>query len=119
MRVSVKDLAEFVHRRGDIRYHQQSATLAAEGIARQKSYQADRDESYLREHRVRASFGELAISGRIDATCRPGTSPLPHSCSCATMSFASTSCSFDSSATTTFRPDRVSIFSKRNCNPRR
>ncbi|MCY3620458.1 MAG: ATP-dependent DNA helicase [Gammaproteobacteria bacterium] len=66
MRVSVKDLAEFVHRRGDIRYHQQSATLAAEGIARQKSYQADRDESYLREHRVRASFGELAISGRID-----------------------------------------------------
>ena len=66
MRVSVKDLAEFVHRRGDIRYHEQSATLAAEGIARQKSYQADRDEAYLREHRVSASFGELAISGRID-----------------------------------------------------
>lgn len=66
MRVSVKDLAEFVHRRGDIRHHQQSATLAAEGIARQKSYQKDRDETYLREHRVSASFGELAISGRID-----------------------------------------------------
>lgn len=66
MNVSVKDLAEFVHRRGDIRYHQQSATLAQEGIARQKSYQADRGESYLREHRVSASFGELAISGRID-----------------------------------------------------
>ena len=66
MRVSVKDLAEFVHRRGDIRYHQQSATLAAEGIARQKSYQKDRHETYLREHRVNASFGELAISGRID-----------------------------------------------------
>lgn len=66
MRMSVKDLAEFVHRRGDIRYHEQSATLAAEGIARQKSYQADRGESYLREHRVSASFGELAISGRID-----------------------------------------------------
>ena len=66
MRISVKDLAEFVHRRGDIRYHQQSATLAAEGIARQKSYQADRGESYRREQRVSATFGELAISGRID-----------------------------------------------------
>jgi len=66
MKVSVKDLAEFVHRRGDIRYHEQSATLAAEGIARQKSYQKDRDETYLREHRVSASFGDLAISGRID-----------------------------------------------------
>ena len=66
MRVSVKDLAEFVHRRGDIRYHEQSATLAAEGIARQKSYQADRGESYRREHRVSATFGDLAISGRID-----------------------------------------------------
>ena len=66
MRISVKDLAEFVHRRGDIRYHEQSATLAAEGIARQKSYQADRGESYRREHRVSATFGELSISGRID-----------------------------------------------------
>ena len=66
MRVSVKDLAEFVHRRGDLRYHGQSATLAAEGIARQKSYQADRGESYLPEHRVRATFGELVIGGRID-----------------------------------------------------
>lgn len=66
MRVSVKDLAEFVHRRGDIRYHEQSATLAAEGIARQKSYQTDRGETYRREHRVSASFGELAVSGRID-----------------------------------------------------
>ncbi|MDE0190190.1 MAG: ATP-dependent DNA helicase [Gammaproteobacteria bacterium] len=66
MRISVKELAEFVHRRGDIRYHEQSATLAAEGIARQKSYQANCDEGYLREHRVSASFGELAISGRID-----------------------------------------------------
>ena len=66
MRLSVKDLAEFVHRRGDIRYHEQSATLAAEGIARQKSYQAECGETYLREHRVSASFGDLAISGRID-----------------------------------------------------
>ena len=66
MKVSVKDLAEFVHRRGDIRHREQSATLAAEGIARQKSYQEDRGETYLREHRVNASFGEFAITGRID-----------------------------------------------------
>ena len=66
MRMSVKDLAEFVHRRGGIRHRQQSATLAQEGIARQKSHQKGRDETYLREHRVSASFGELAISGRID-----------------------------------------------------
>ncbi|MXY57038.1 MAG: hypothetical protein F4029_05325 [Gammaproteobacteria bacterium] len=66
MKVSVKELAEFVHRRGDIHAQAQSATLAQEGIARQKSYQAERAETYLREHRVAASFGELAISGRID-----------------------------------------------------
>ena len=66
MRVSVKELAEFVHRRGDIHYRYQSATLAREGIARQKSYQQDRADSYRREHRVAATFGELEISGRID-----------------------------------------------------
>ena len=66
MRVSVKELAEFVHRRGDIRHHYQSATLAQEGIARQKAYQQDRGESYQREFRVSATFGELEISGRID-----------------------------------------------------
>ena len=66
MRVSVKELAEFVHRQGDIRYRYPSATLAQEGIARQKSYQRDRGESYRREHRVNATFGELEVSGRID-----------------------------------------------------
>ena len=66
MRLSVKELAEFVHRRGDIRHHYQSATLAQEGIARQKAYQQDRGESYQREFRVSATFGELEISGRID-----------------------------------------------------
>ena len=66
MRVSVTELAEFVHRRGDIHYPHQSATLAQEGIARQKSYQQDRGESYRRERSVSATFGELEISGRID-----------------------------------------------------
>ena len=66
MRVSVKELAEFVHRRGDLHYRYQSATLAREGIARQKTYQAGCGESYRREHRVSATFGGLEISGRID-----------------------------------------------------
>ena len=73
MRVSVKELAEFVHRRGDLHYRYQSATLAQEGIARQKSYQQDRPGNYRREHRVAATFGELEISGRIDGwdpSCR-------------------------------------------------
>ena len=71
MRVSVKELAEFVHRRGDIRHHYQSATLAQEGIARQKAYQQDRGESYQREFRVSATFGELEIRGRIDGWDAP------------------------------------------------
>ena len=66
MRLSVKELAEFVHRQGDIHYRYQSATLAQEGIARQKSFQRDRAEGYQREHRVSATFGELEVSGRID-----------------------------------------------------
>ena len=66
MRVSVKELAEFVHRRGDIHHRYQSATLAQEGIARQKSYQRDRGDSYQRERPVTANFGEFTISGRID-----------------------------------------------------
>ena len=66
MRVSVKELAEFVHRRGDARYRYPSATLAQEGIARQKAYQQDRGEGYERERPVRATFGALKISGRID-----------------------------------------------------
>lgn len=66
MRVGVKELAEFAHRKGDLHYRYQSSTLAQEGIARQKDYQNDRGESYRREVKVDARFGELAISGRID-----------------------------------------------------
>ena len=66
MKVSVTELAEFVHRRGDLHHQHPSATLAEEGIARQKSFQKDRGETYRREHRVNATFGELEVSGRID-----------------------------------------------------
>lgn len=66
MRISVKELAEFVHRRGDIRYHYQSATFAQEGVARQKAWQEGRGGNYQRERRVAAVFGALEVSGRID-----------------------------------------------------
>ena len=66
MKVAVKELAEFVHRRGDIHGSAASATLAQEGIARQKEWQAQRGDGYRREHRVAARFGSLEVSGRID-----------------------------------------------------
>ena len=66
MRVAVKDVAEFVHNRGDLHVRHQSATLAQEGIARQKEWQQERGDEYVREHRVRATFGEFELSGRID-----------------------------------------------------
>ena len=66
MKVSVKDLAEFVHNRGDLHIRHRSATLAQEGIARQKEWQRQRGAGYLREHRVQATFGEFEVSGRID-----------------------------------------------------
>ncbi|MYD98540.1 MAG: ATP-dependent DNA helicase [Gammaproteobacteria bacterium] len=66
MRIGVKELAEFVHRKGDLHYRYQSSTLAEEGIARQKDYQESRGGSYQREVRVSATFGDLEISGRID-----------------------------------------------------
>ena len=66
MKVAVKALAEFVHNRGDLRVYYESAALAEEGIARQKEWQRDRGDAYLREHRVEAQFGDFAVSGRID-----------------------------------------------------
>ena len=66
MRVGVKELVEFVHRKGDLHHRYPSTTLAQEGIARQKDYQRDRGGSYRREVKVGATFGDLEISGRID-----------------------------------------------------
>ena len=66
MRIGVKELAEFVHRKGDLHYRYQSSTLAEEGIARQKDYQQNRGGSYQREAKVSATFGDLEVSGRID-----------------------------------------------------
>lgn len=66
MKVSVKELAEFVHRRGDIHQRQGSATLAREGIERQKAWQQNRNGDYRREYPVAARFGDIEVSGRID-----------------------------------------------------
>ena len=64
-KVSVKALAEFVHRRGDIHYRYQSATLAQEGISRQAAWQKGKGEGYQRERRVTACFGELDKAGQL------------------------------------------------------
>ena len=66
LRTSVKELAEFVHRRGDLHAPFQSTTLAEEGIARQRRWQQERGETYRREHPVAVAFGALQVAGRID-----------------------------------------------------
>ena len=66
LRLGVKELAQFVHRQGDIHYRYEFSALAAEGIARQKEYQQHRAASYQREVSVEATYGQLAIRGRID-----------------------------------------------------
>ena len=65
-KVGVKDLAHFVHRRGDIHYRYENSALAQEGIARQQSYQRDRPASYRSEVAVAAEFAGLVVTGRID-----------------------------------------------------
>lgn len=66
LKTAVKELAEFVHRSGDLHLGGQSTTLAQEGIAAQRRWQENRGESYRREHRVSAAFGTLEVTGRID-----------------------------------------------------
>ena len=66
VRIGVKELALFVHRRGDIHYRYEFSALAQEGIARQQEYQRDRAPSYETEVAVRADFKGLSVSGRID-----------------------------------------------------
>ncbi len=65
-RIGVKELAEFVHRRGDIHYRYEMSALAQEGIARQKAYQQQRDATYRREVPVAAEYAGLRVTGRID-----------------------------------------------------
>ncbi len=67
--VAVRDLAAFVHRRGDIHYRYTGSATAQEGIGAQRRAQPER-EGYRREVRVAASVTEngvaLSIRGRLD-----------------------------------------------------
>ncbi len=67
---SVTELAEFVHRRGDLYPPLHGRTRAEEGIDAQRRLQRNRPSSYLREHPVSATFAveglTLELSGRVD-----------------------------------------------------
>ena len=67
--VAVRDLAAFVHRRGDIHYRYTASATAREGISAQRRAQPER-EGYRREVPVEATATrngvELRIRGRID-----------------------------------------------------
>ena len=67
--VAVRDLAAFVHRRGDIHYRYNGSATALEGIGAQRRAQPNR-EGYRREAPVEATFQEngvsLRVRGRID-----------------------------------------------------
>lgn len=64
--VSVRDLAQFVHRTGDLHYRYESATLGEEGIAAQRRYQTNKPSHYRREVPVEGNVAGLALRGRID-----------------------------------------------------
>ncbi|SVA18972.1 uncharacterized protein METZ01_LOCUS71826, partial [marine metagenome] len=77
--VAVRDLAEHVHRSGDIHYRFDQPTTSAEGIDAQRRYQIDSvktNANYLTEEVVTEAFNdkdlELAISGRIDGVLLRG-----------------------------------------------
>jgi DNA excision repair protein ERCC-2 len=77
VRLPVKTLAEFVHRRGDLHARLDGRARAEEGIAVQRALQRDRGSTYQRERTV-ALDTELAgaavtVGGRIDGCDLGGT----------------------------------------------
>ena len=54
--IGVRELAEFVHRRGDIHLRYDRSTTGAEGVAAQRKAQQNRSASYQREFSVRHEF---------------------------------------------------------------
>jgi len=68
--LAVRELAEQIHRRGDIHVRFERATTAAEGIAAQQRAQAEQGPTYQSEYAVRLPFeiGDQSwrLSGRID-----------------------------------------------------
>ena len=78
--VGVGELAEFVHRRGDLYPPLKGRTRADEGIKMQRLAQSVRGADYYREYAVRAVFelGQLSItvSGRVDGCEIETANPL-------------------------------------------
>ncbi len=68
--VGVRELAAFVHRRGDLHYRYDRATTAVEGIGAQRRAQRGRPDSYRREAPVEVTLARhgvvLTVRGRID-----------------------------------------------------
>ena len=64
--IGVRDLATFVHRCGDIHHRYEKATLAEEGIARQKEWQKHRGDGYRREFLVSGEWHGVEVAGRVD-----------------------------------------------------
>ena len=68
--VAVAELAEFVHRRGDLYPPLKGRASAEEGIRLQRLAQSRRGEGYLREHAVSETFEidelSITVAGRID-----------------------------------------------------
>lgn len=78
--VSVKTLAEFIHRRGDLYPALGRRVTGEEGIAAQKRAQQGRGAGYERERSVSAEFERgaitLSVSGRLDGCDLCGPEPL-------------------------------------------
>ncbi|MEM7217615.1 MAG: ATP-dependent DNA helicase [Pseudomonadota bacterium] len=70
MRLAVRELAERVHRTGDIHVRFERTTTAAEGIQAQREAQAERGATYAREaaveHRFHVAGREVVLRGRAD-----------------------------------------------------
>ena len=70
LRVSVRELAEFCHRRGDIDYRFTPSPSAAEGIAGHQHVQRSRGEGYLAEYPLEARIQDASLNiyvvGRAD-----------------------------------------------------
>ncbi len=76
--IAVTDLAEFVHRRGDLYPPLKGRARAEEGIRMQRLAQSRRGEGYLRERAVSETFEfdqlSITVAGRIDG-CDFAVSP--------------------------------------------
>jgi len=100
-RVAVREMAEHVHRRGDIHYRFDQSTTSAEGIEAQRRHQIDRvrtNADYLTEHVVAEEVNDkelqLTVSGRIDGVLFRGE-PGDRKCSALVEEIKTTRAEFE------------------------